>query len=292
MASSATKTKKSTAKAGKPARREPAAPVAPKGSWENPLIPNAKLQQVYTAMLRAQMLEAKLAPAALRVPEAVAAGLLTDLRAEDTLASTAPSHRFLKGVPLKQIFAKKKPLDLDHGFPAQNILPAIADGAAALNAAVGLAFAHKMNDTGERNSNIVLAFTADAAACVQAARLAEQHRLPIVFVYMQKTAKAALTLQTRRFGIPGMPVDRDDALAIYRVAQEGIARARNGGGPTLVECMRYQVPQQRRPNSIATMERYLTGKGLFTAKWKRTLLAGFRRELAQAAKSARKAKKL
>jgi len=292
MASSATKTKKSTAKASKPARREPAAPQAPKGSWENPLIPNAKLQQVYTAMLRAQMLEAKLKPAARRAPEAVAAGLLADLRAEDVLVSTAPSHRFLKGVPLKQLFTTKKPNDLDHGFPAQNILPAIADSAAALNTAIGLAFSFKLKSTGDRNSNLVLAFADDAAACIQAVRLAELHRLPILFVSMQKTARATLTLQTRRYGVPGMPVDRDDALAVYRVAQEGIARARSGGGPTLIECMHYQVPQQRRQSAIATMEKYLTGKGLFTAKWKRTLLAGFRRELAQAAKAARKAKKL
>ena len=132
-------------------------------------------------------------PAAIE-PEAVAAGLLTDLRTEDALASPAPSHRFLKGVPLKQLFTKKKSREADHGFPAQNILPAIADSAAALNAAVGLAFAYKMKDPGDRNSDIVVAFTADAAACVQAVRLAEQHRLPIVFVYMQKTAKAAQIL--------------------------------------------------------------------------------------------------
>jgi len=295
MASSATKKTKSTVK---PTRREPAAPKAPKGSWENPLIPNAKLQQVYTAMLRAQMLEAKLAPAAQRMPEAVAAGLLVDLRTEDALASPAPSHRFLKGVPLKQLVAKKQSRtrlsherETDHGFPAQNVLPVIADTAAAVNAALGVALAYKLNDTSDRNSDIVLVFTTDAAACMSAARLAEQHRLPILFVFMQNSPKAALSLRTRRYGIPGMPVDRDDALAVYRVAQEAIARARSGGGPTLVECIRYGVPQRRGQNAIATMERYLTRKGLFTAKWKRTLLAGFRRELAQAAKSARKAKK-
>ena len=38
-------------------------------------------------------------------------------------------------------------------------------------------------------------------------------------------------------GVPGMPVDADDAVAIYRVAQESIGRARIGGGAALMECV-------------------------------------------------------
>jgi len=284
MASKATKTK-STAKLP---RREPVAPKAPKGSWENPLIPNAKYQQLYASMLRAQILEAKLASATQRMPEAVAAGLVIDLRADDVLVSAAPSHRFLKGVPLKQLLIKKRP---DHGFPAQNILPAIADSVAEINAAIGIAFTFQRSSCGDRNSNVVLAFTTDATACLRAARLAEEHRLPILFVYMQTGRKATLSMRTRRYGIPGMPVDRDDAVAVYRVAQEAIARARSGGGPTLVECMRYTVPQPSQ-SAIATLERTLKRKSLFTAQWKRALSAAFRRELAQAAKAARRASRL
>ncbi len=57
---------KKTKSTAKPPRRRPVAPKAPKGSWENPLIPNARLQQIYADMLCAQMLEAKLAPASSR----------------------------------------------------------------------------------------------------------------------------------------------------------------------------------------------------------------------------------
>jgi TPP-dependent pyruvate/acetoin dehydrogenase alpha subunit len=293
MASTATKKQKSTATKAKPARRGPVAPKAPKGSWENPLIPNARLQQIYADMLRAQMLEAKLAPASARAPEAVASALLIDLRDDDALASTAPAYRFLKGVPLRQLFGKKRPRashsqKTDRGFPVQNVLPVIADTAVALNAAMGVAITYQRNSCGDRNSNVVLAFTDDAAACVRAARIAEEHRLPILFVYLQKGAKAALSLATRRYGIPGMPVDRDDALAVYRVAQEAIARARSGGGPTLIECMRYVAAPRRGQNALATLERTLKRKGLFTPSWKRALVADFRRQLAQASRAARK----
>lgn len=293
MASRATKTKKSTASKAKPARRGPVAPRAPKGGWENPLIPNAKMQQIYINMLRAQMLEAKLVPAAARVPEAVASALIIDLRADDALASDAPSHCYLKGAPLKQLFVRKKPRSSlakqpDPGFPAQNILPVIADTAVAINAAMGVAITYQRSSCGDRNSNVVLTFTADAAACVRAARIAEELRLPILFVYLQKGAKAALSLATRRYGIPGMPVDRDDALAVYRVAQEAIARARAGGGPTLIECMRYVAAPRRSQSAPATLERSLKRKGLFTPSWKRALIADFRRQLAQASRAAHK----
>jgi TPP-dependent pyruvate/acetoin dehydrogenase alpha subunit len=41
-------------------------------------------------------------------------------------------------------------------------------------------------------------------------------------------------------GLPGVQVDGQDVLAVYQVAGEAIARARSGGGPTLVECLTYR----------------------------------------------------
>ena len=284
MAAPATK-KKSTA------RRTPAAPQAPAGSFENPLIPNARLQLIYSSMLRARLLDAKLATAAQRTPEAVGAGLILNLRAQDALLSAAPSHRFLKGVPLKQLLQKPAPRTIDHGFPAQNVLPAIADSAAALYAALGIAFTYKAGAKSSHDSHVVLAYTTDIEACLAAARLAELHRLPILFILSQNGTTPVASLRGHRFALPGIPVDRDDAVAVYRVAQEGIARARAGGGPTLVECMRYTAPQKHKSDAIATLERYLKSKGLFTASWKRALIDGFRRELAAATVKARKATK-
>jgi len=276
MAAPATK-KKSTA-------RLASAPKAPAGSFENPLIPNARLQQIYMALLHSRMLEARLVPAAQRAPEALGAGMILNLRKEDTLLSASPSHRLLKGAPLKALLAKQAPRSIDAGFPAVNVLPTIADSAAALYAATGIAFANQAAAGASHDSHVVLAYTADAAACLAAARLAELHRLPILFILTQNAKSAAVSLRARRFGIPGIPVDRDDAVAVYRVAQEGIARARANGGPTIVEAMRFTGPSTHRPDAVATMERFLKSKGLWTAAWKRSLLAGFSRDLATAAR--------
>ena len=41
-------------------------------------------------------------------------------------------------------------------------------------------------------------------------------------------------------GIPGVVVDGNDVLAVYEAAQEAVARARKGEGPTLIECKTYR----------------------------------------------------
>jgi 2-oxoisovalerate dehydrogenase E1 component alpha subunit len=43
------------------------------------------------------------------------------------------------------------------------------------------------------------------------------------------------------FGMPGVVVDGNDVLAVYRVMQAAVERARSGGGPTLVEAKTYRV---------------------------------------------------
>jgi 2-oxoisovalerate dehydrogenase E1 component len=41
--------------------------------------------------------------------------------------------------------------------------------------------------------------------------------------------------------MPGITVDGNDVLEIYRVAEEAVARARSGDGPTLIECKTYRT---------------------------------------------------
>ena len=43
------------------------------------------------------------------------------------------------------------------------------------------------------------------------------------------------------YGMPGVEVDGNDVLAVYQAAGEAVARARAGGGPTLIECKTYRT---------------------------------------------------
>src|SRR3990172_7590040 len=41
--------------------------------------------------------------------------------------------------------------------------------------------------------------------------------------------------------MPGIQVDGNDVFAVYRIVSEALERARNGGGPTLVEAHTYRI---------------------------------------------------
>jgi pyruvate dehydrogenase E1 component alpha subunit len=42
------------------------------------------------------------------------------------------------------------------------------------------------------------------------------------------------------YGMPGVIVDGMDVIAVYKAAQEAVSRAREGKGPTLIECKTYR----------------------------------------------------
>ncbi|MFB8733349.1 thiamine pyrophosphate-dependent enzyme [Bacillus sp. SL00103] len=42
------------------------------------------------------------------------------------------------------------------------------------------------------------------------------------------------------YDIPGIQVDGKDVMAVYQAAEQAIERAKNGEGPTLIECMTYR----------------------------------------------------
>jgi TPP-dependent pyruvate/acetoin dehydrogenase alpha subunit len=48
------------------------------------------------------------------------------------------------------------------------------------------------------------------------------------------------------YGIPGVRVDGNDVLIVYEAAQQALARARNGDGPTLLELVTYRITGHSR----------------------------------------------
>ncbi len=85
----------------------------------------------------------------------------------------------------------------------------------------------------------------------EALNLAGVWKLPVVFVcqnnrYAEHTAFADGTgcekVSTRAagYGMPGVTVDGNDAVAMYAAAKEAVDRARSGGGPTLIEANTYR----------------------------------------------------
>ena len=113
--------------------------------------------------------------------------------------------------------------------------------------------------------------------------------------YLQSPV-ADLAEKARAYGIPGVMVDGNDVLAVYRVTKEAVERARHGEGPTLIEAKTFRrkghaqhdpakyVPEWmlkewEAKDPIARFERVLTEKNFWTEKGKQEILARIDREL-------------
>ncbi|HEV2618935.1 MAG TPA: hypothetical protein VGU23_03240, partial [Acidobacteriaceae bacterium] len=75
-----------------------------------------------------------------------------------------------------------------------------------------------------------------------------------------------------RCGVPAIPTDARDAVALYRVAQESIGHARIGGGPALIVCIPCILPagKARRAapaDALTTLEQYMLPRHVITPGW-------------------------
>jgi len=114
--------------------------------------------------------------------------------------------------------------------------------------AIGMAFAAKYR--GE--DKVCLAFCGDGSTSRadfhEALNIAGVLKLPCVFVIENnqfaystpvalQSASADFAAKAAGYGFPGVKVDGTDVLAVYDAVAEGVARARNGEGPSLVEAV-------------------------------------------------------
>ncbi|HZT31576.1 MAG TPA: thiamine pyrophosphate-dependent enzyme [Bryobacteraceae bacterium] len=196
--------------------------------------------------------------------EAVAAGVCAHLRRSDYVTSThrGHGHAFAKGIPAREIFAEiwGKATGCCGGrggsmhiyAPEYGFLGTNGIVAAGIPIGAGAALAASL----EGGDRVAVSFFGDGAvnncAFHEGINLAAAWNLPAVFVcennmYATEMAFARATRNTDvstrgpAYGIPGVQVDGNDVLAVYEVAGQAIARARSGGGPTLVECKTYRT---------------------------------------------------
>ena len=314
--------------AGKVGQTTAATAVSPGGS----LISDAKLQQLYATMVQCRMLTERACRlrgqprsdglyAASMGQEAIATGCAIDLRPDDTIA-LAPHNSIASlviGVPPADIVAQMYARRTAQGRSANIIMPSPTQ-ATQLALATSVALANKR----KKKSNVVVAFGDKATTTLgcwhKALELAANKSLPIIFVVEdnrwtdpasfeanaeEKDSTAGFDPggKARSYGFPIITVDANDVVAVYRVAYESVERARQGGGPVLVEGKPYRLyslTKRRVANSAAPrgerdpltrMERYLKTKRLFTPRWKNQLAHEFSQKLDAALKAALKAQR-
>ncbi|WP_431873904.1 thiamine pyrophosphate-dependent dehydrogenase E1 component subunit alpha [Amycolatopsis sacchari] len=190
--------------------------------------------------------------------EASAAGVCAHLDERDSIASThrGHGHCIAKGVDVKAMMAEiyGRRTGSCHGKGGSMHIADLSKGMLGANGIVGggpplicgTALAAKQLRTG----GVGVAFFGDGASnqgtTCEALNLASVWNLPAVFVaenngYAEATAStwsvAADNIADRAagFGMPGVIVDGFDFFAVHEAAGEAIRRAREGGGPTLIE---------------------------------------------------------
>lgn len=256
------------------------------------LIGNRKLRQIYSTMLQYRILEAHARKAfggkpSMRGNEAALVAAAIDLLPEDALAIAdgIGIAGFLKQAPLKAIFGRLHQAAAEKSKKKHRRTASAASGdAAQAGIATGIALARSKETPG----GITLAFLSNVSGHAETFAFARIHKLPIIYVCLGADLDEE---EAQSYGFPAIPVDSNDAVAVYRVAYECILRARQGGGPSMLACTTFPVElsEAKSQDPLRNMERYLTGKGLFTEAWKQKLIQAFENEVKQALAVAKKA---
>ena len=202
--------------------------------------------------------------------EAIAAGVSAALRPGDRIVSNHRGHGHLisrgadLGRMMAELFGRRDGYSRGKGGSMHiadfdlGILGANGIVGAGLPIAVGSGLAAQILG----DESVTVAFFGDGATGEgtfhEALNIAALEKLPVVWVcennqYADRT-RASAELPTGDvvsfaggYGIPGVVVDGTDVAAVRAAAGEAIGRARNGEGPSLVECraFRHGVHAQR-----------------------------------------------
>ena len=196
--------------------------------------------------------------------EAVAAGVAAAMRPDDYTFVTYRGHNHVlaRGTAMTPVMAEL--LGRENGLMrgkggsmhlldvSKGVLGSYAIVGAQLVIANGAAWSAQYRGTGQ----VTVCFFGDGATNIgafhEALNLATVWALPVVFIcennqYMEYTPIEAVTAvkhpaadRASAYGLAPQIVDGNDVEAVYAVAGDAIGKARQGGGPSLIEALTYR----------------------------------------------------
>jgi pyruvate dehydrogenase E1 component alpha subunit len=198
-----------------------------------------------------------------RGQEVIAAALGATLATDDYLVTTyrGMHDSIAKGVSLRALWAeylgrrtgtckgKGGPMHLTDRASGVMVTTGIVGGGLPIGA--GLAMSSQVRGDGRVTAVTFGDGATSIGAFHEALNLASLWKLPVVFVcqnngYAEMTTFAKgqpverVAERAAAYAMPGVTVDGNDALATYAALDEAVRRARDGGGPTLVEATTYR----------------------------------------------------
>lgn len=239
-------------------------------------------------------------------PQDVCAPLIRDLGAS-----------IVRGVPPRAIFAQwlgrvggptgGRDTNLHFGDMERGVLAPISMLGATIPLCAGVALAARQRG----KDSVALAYIGDGGSNTgdfhEGMNFAAALHLPLVVIVenngyaystpvSQHVAVESLADRAAAYGMPGVSVDGNDVIAVYRVTREALDRARSSGGPTLIEARTFRmrghaehddasyVPKdllsawaERDP--LRRLESYLGEHGLWTAEDEAAMDARIRAQL-------------
>jgi TPP-dependent pyruvate/acetoin dehydrogenase alpha subunit len=234
-----------------------------------------KLRDIYTRTMRVAradekfrslLMTGKLAVIyyTVRGQELVSAAAMAALEQDDYLVTTyrGQHDQIAKGVPLNPLFAeiagkaggtcrgKGGSMHITH--PETGVMVTTGVVGSGLPIANGLALASQNRG----DSKVTMVCFGDGATNIgafhEAMNMAQLWKLPVIFLcqnnrYGEHTAFAdhtkvdSIVTRAKAYGMAGVHVDGNDAIAMYNTTKAAVDRARVGEGPTLIEAMCYRM---------------------------------------------------
>lgn len=195
--------------------------------------------------------------------EAVAAGVCAALKEDDFIGSTHRGHGHLvaRGADINRMMAEilGRKDGYSNGKGGSMHIMAMDKGILGANGivggeipiATGAAYTAKYLGTDQ----VAVSFFGDGASNEgtfhESINMASAWDLPIIYVVENNLYGISVDIRdvinieniadrAIGYGIPGVTVDGMDVIAVHKEAEKAVKRARNGGGPTLIECKTYR----------------------------------------------------
>jgi len=240
---------------------------------KNLVSPETKISLLYT-MLKIRRFEEKIidlypeqemkTPVHLYIgQEGVAAAVCANLSNEDYIFSTHRNHgHFIaKGIDLRafmaELYGKETGCARGKGGSMHCVEPgcgilgvsAIVGGSLAIAAGAGLSIRMK------KEPRVVAVFFGDGAVDEgtfhEVLNFAALKKLPVVFICENnfyatnshqsvRQSRDNIDAKAFAYGMPSSRIEGDDVLGIYKLAKDAVAAARNGEGPSFIECRTYR----------------------------------------------------
>ena len=222
--------------------------------------------------------------------EAIGVGYASAMTQADVMAITyrEQAAQIWRGVTMTELlqYWGGDERGCDYKVPREDFPPAVPIASQAPHA-VGIAAAFKLR----KEHRVAVSVMGDGATSkgdfYESLNLAGAWRLPVVFLVInnhwaismpreKQTAAETLAQKAIAGGIPGIQIDGNDIIATRQVMGEAIERAREGGGPSVVEALSYRMGDHTTADDASRYRR----EELVSAAWKLDPLARLRTYLA------------